>query len=139
MKYYYYGKNWDAMGPQDRGQGQEFLHDIRYEKLSQVFGVHGEYVTDPGELRPALERSLKSAENGKTAIINVIVDPTVMNPVTHSNAYVGAFGHIPWEELPKRGKQMRRNYYDFAWDEAGEPELPRPDNWAPVSEEDMEP
>jgi len=27
----------------------------------------------------------------------------------------------------------------FPWDEAGEPELPRPDNWAPVSEEDMEP
>ncbi len=140
MKYYYYGKNWDAMGAQDRPQGQEFLHDIRYEKLSQVFGVHGEYVTDPGELRPALERSLRSAEKGKTAVMNVIVDPTIMNPVTHSNAYVAGFNHIPWDDLPKRGKAMRRNYYKlFPWDEAGEPELPRPDNWAPVSEEDMEP
>jgi thiamine pyrophosphate-dependent acetolactate synthase large subunit-like protein len=140
MKYQYYGKNWEVLGPQDRPMGQAFLPNIRYEKLSEVFGCHGEYVREPGEFRPALERALRAAEGGKTAVVNVIVDPTLINPVTYGFAYAACWGHIPWDELPKRGKAIRRCYhFMLPWDEAGVPPMPEPDPWEPLSEEDMMP
>jgi thiamine pyrophosphate-dependent acetolactate synthase large subunit-like protein len=140
MKYQYYGKNWEVLGAQDRPMGEAFLPDIRYENLSQVFGCHGEYVREPGEFRPALERALRAAEEGKTAVVNVIVEPTIINPVTYGLAYASSWGHIPWDELPKRGKAIRRFYHVmFPWDEAGVGPVPEPDPWEPVSEEEMMP
>jgi thiamine pyrophosphate-dependent acetolactate synthase large subunit-like protein len=140
LKYNFYGKEWNAMGPQDRRYGHEFLPGIKYDKLSEVFGTHGEYVENPEEFRPALERALKSAEEGKTAVVNVRVDPTLVNPAMHSMGIQAAYGHIPWDELPKRGKAMRRYYhFMFPWDEAGVPPVQAPDPWEPVSEDDMEP
>lgn len=140
MKYQFYGKNWDVLGPQDRRHGQAFLPGIRYDKLSEVFGIHGEYVKTPKEFRPALERGLKSAEKGKPAVINVIVDPTLINPVTYNLGYAASWGHIPWNELPKRGKAIRRNYLSLLpWHETDMNEFPQPDPWEPLSEEDMVP
>lgn len=140
MRYHSYGKNWDALGEQDRPHGQSFLPDIRYEKLADMFGIHGEYVNDPAELRLALERALRSAEQGKTAVVNVIVDPTIVHPAMYSFGYAAAFGHIPYEELPKRGKAIRRFYHwGFPWDEIGVPEVAEPDPWEPVTEEEMMP
>ena len=140
MKYQYYGKNWEVLGPQDRKHGQAFLPDIRYEKLSEVFGIHGEYVNKPEEFRPALERSLRSAEQGKTAVINVIVDPSLINPVTYNMGYAAGWGHIPWNELPKRGKAIRRNHlFLIPWDETDVADMPLPDPWEPLSEDEMLP
>lgn len=140
MKYQYYGKNWEALGQQDRPLGQAFLPDIRYENLSQVFGVHGEYVREPGEFRPAFERALRAAQEGKTAVVNVIVDPTLINPTSYGLAYAAGWGHIPWDELPKRGKAIRRFYlFTLPWDQAGVSPVAQPDPWEPVSEEEMTP
>ncbi|MFI5897916.1 thiamine pyrophosphate-dependent enzyme [Actinoplanes sp. NPDC051513] len=41
--------------------------------FAEPFGMHGETVSTGGELRPALERALKSVRNGTTAIVNVRV------------------------------------------------------------------
>lgn len=41
--------------------------------FAEPFGMHGETVAQAGELRPALERALKSVRNGTTAIVNVRV------------------------------------------------------------------
>jgi thiamine pyrophosphate-dependent acetolactate synthase large subunit-like protein len=140
MQYHYYGKNWEVLGPQDRRHGQAFLPDIRYEKLSEVFGIHGEYVKSSKEFRPALERALKSAEKGRPALINVIVDPTLINPVTYNLGYSAAWGHIPWNELPKRGKAIRKNnLFLLPWNEADVDEVPQPDPWDPLSEDEMTP
>ena len=140
MRYTYYGKNWEALGPQDRLHGQDCLPDIRYEKLSEVFGVHGEYVKEPAELRPALERALRSASEGKTSVVNIIVDPTMVNPVTYGVAYAACWGHIPWDELPKRGKAIRRNYlFMLSWEQAGIEPIPAPDPWEPLKEDEMVP
>ena len=49
-----------------------FEPGIRYEKIAEAFGAHGEYVDHPEQLRPALERALKS---DKPTCINVSVDP----------------------------------------------------------------
>jgi thiamine pyrophosphate-dependent acetolactate synthase large subunit-like protein len=55
----------------------EFLPALRYERIMEVFGGHAELVTEPGELRPALERAVAS---GRAACINVRVDPNAPHP-----------------------------------------------------------
>ncbi len=44
---------------------------IRYDKIMETFGGHGEHVERPEEIRPALERALAS---GKPSLINVVID-----------------------------------------------------------------
>ena len=51
------------------------LGEIRFDLLAQSMGAHGERVSEPDQLRPALERSRAS---GKCAVIHVDV-----NPVSH--------------------------------------------------------
>jgi acetolactate synthase-1/2/3 large subunit len=48
------------------------LGEIRFDKLGESMGAHGERVSDPRELKGALERSLAS---GGPAVIHVDVDP----------------------------------------------------------------
>ena len=48
------------------------LGEIRFDKLAEAMGAHGERVADPRELRPAIERALAS---GGPAVIHVDVDP----------------------------------------------------------------
>ncbi len=48
------------------------LGEIGYDELARAMGAHGERVSDPAELRPALERSLAS---DRCAVIHVEVDP----------------------------------------------------------------
>jgi len=55
----------------------EFLPALRYERIMEVFGGHTEWVTEPSELRPALERAVTS---GRPACINVSVDPNASHP-----------------------------------------------------------
>lgn len=43
----------------------------------EIFGGHAERVTESGELRPALERTLSA---GRAACINVSVDPEAPHP-----------------------------------------------------------
>ena len=44
----------------------------RYDQVAEGFGCHGEYVTDPTDLRAALERAVAS---GKPAVVQVVTDP----------------------------------------------------------------
>jgi acetolactate synthase-1/2/3 large subunit len=44
------------------------LHYTRYDKVVEALGGHGEHVTRPEEIRPALERA---AASGKPALVNV--------------------------------------------------------------------
>ena len=44
-----------------------------YQKLVEPFGGHGERVEDPGQLIPALERGLKAVQDGKMAIVDVVL------------------------------------------------------------------
>ena len=52
----------------------------RYDRLGEALGAHGEYVDEPGQIRPALERAFAS---GKPAVINVVTDPRA-NSTTQS-------------------------------------------------------
>jgi len=48
------------------------LCEIAFDRLAESMGAHGERVSEPGQLKPALERSVAS---GKPAVIHVDVDP----------------------------------------------------------------
>jgi acetolactate synthase I/II/III large subunit len=49
----------------------------RYDEVVRALGGHGELVTTPDELRPALERAFSS---GKPALVNVLTDPEIVYP-----------------------------------------------------------
>jgi acetolactate synthase-1/2/3 large subunit len=46
------------------------LNYTRYDKVVEALGGHGEYVTEPDQIRPALDRA---AASGKPALVNVII------------------------------------------------------------------
>lgn len=48
------------------------LGEIQFDKLAESMGAHGERVSDPSELKAAIERSINS---GKCAVVHVHVDP----------------------------------------------------------------
>ncbi|MEZ5074227.1 MAG: acetolactate synthase [Solirubrobacterales bacterium] len=48
-----------------------------YEQIIEALGGHGELVTEPAGLRPALERAFAA---GKPALVNVLTDPEVVYP-----------------------------------------------------------
>ncbi len=66
------GRKQRELYPEGHERVTMFGPGIRYEKIAEAFGAHGEYVEYPGQLRPAMERALKS---DKLTCINVKVDP----------------------------------------------------------------
>jgi len=64
---------------------QQLLGFQRYDLMMEGFGGHGEWVENPDEIRPALERA---AASGKTALVNVKVDPYAV-----SSTQIGLMGH----------------------------------------------
>jgi thiamine pyrophosphate-dependent acetolactate synthase large subunit-like protein len=60
---------------------KRFLGWTRYDKMMEALGGHGEWVEDPTEIRPALERAARS---GKPAVVNVKVDQFV-----HATTQIG--------------------------------------------------
>jgi acetolactate synthase-1/2/3 large subunit len=140
MKYVWYGKDWQGLGPQDRKYGTGEATEARYDKMCEMFGGHAEYVADPKDIKPAMERAFKSAEKGVPAIVNVHMDPRVANRQIYSPAYAYCWAHIPWDRLAKRGKAIRRNYMPaFPWDQVGVGPMALPDPWEPVSDDEATP
>ncbi len=56
----------------------------RYDRVVEALGGYGEFVQEPGELRPALERALAS---GKPACVNVAIDAEA-NAAVSANSMV---------------------------------------------------
>lgn len=46
--------------------------NVRYDRVVQAMGGHGEFVTEPDQIRPAIERAFAS---GKPACVDVVMDP----------------------------------------------------------------
>jgi acetolactate synthase-1/2/3 large subunit len=51
--------------------------ELRYDRVVEALGGHGELVSRPDDLRPALERAFAS---GKPALVNVLTDPSIAYP-----------------------------------------------------------
>ena len=63
--------------------GRYFAVDYKnpdFGALAKVFGAHGEQVTRPQDLEPAIQRAFAS---GKPAIIDVMIDQNNLAPVVH--------------------------------------------------------
>jgi len=56
---------------EDKSPGT-LLAPTRYDQIVQAFGGYGELVTEPSQIRPALERAL---ESNTVACVNVMLDP----------------------------------------------------------------
>ena len=69
--------NQTAQGVMRRGMsgvGTMLSQETNYAKIMEGMGGHSERVTDPNEIKPALERAFNS---GKAALIDVVIDPDV--------------------------------------------------------------
>jgi thiamine pyrophosphate-dependent acetolactate synthase large subunit-like protein len=53
--------------------GTHWGKSVRFDKIGEGFGCHGEYVTKAADIRPAIERAYAS---GKVGVIHVNIDPT---------------------------------------------------------------
>lgn len=60
-----------AMYGKDRVVASMLADNCRYDKIVEGMGGHGEFVTEPDQIRPAIERAFAS---GKPACVNVIMD-----------------------------------------------------------------
>jgi acetolactate synthase-1/2/3 large subunit len=68
---------------EERGGVGNLLGDVPFGKFAEMLGGYGEEVTDPAQIAPALLRARESlAKTGKSAVINIWVDPREYAPGT---------------------------------------------------------
>jgi acetolactate synthase-1/2/3 large subunit len=58
----------------DRAKPGRDLGYTRYDQIAEALGGHGEYVEEPDDIRPALERAAAAVAAGKPALVNVVTD-----------------------------------------------------------------
>ncbi|HZP43296.1 MAG TPA: thiamine pyrophosphate-binding protein [Candidatus Binatia bacterium] len=70
-----WGPSFEEM-PMLRGRVDPFdmLPDLRYDRMFEAIGCHGEHVTRPDQIGPALERAFRA---GKPSVVNVLGDRRV--------------------------------------------------------------
>ena len=68
-----------------RGNVGNKLGDVPFGAFAEMLGGSGEEIRDPNEIQPALQRARESVKSsGKSAVINVWVDPNEYAPGTKS-------------------------------------------------------
>ena len=58
----------------DQNKPGRNLGYTRFDQVAQALGCHGEYVENPEDIRPALERAAVAVAKGQTAVVNVVTD-----------------------------------------------------------------
>jgi acetolactate synthase I/II/III large subunit len=58
----------------DAYPGVRFQEPPDYALLAQSCHAYGERVTDPDQLRPAIERALSAIDGGRSAVLDIIID-----------------------------------------------------------------
>jgi acetolactate synthase-1/2/3 large subunit len=72
-------------GDPDRSKPGRDLGYTKYHKMAEALNCHGEYVEDPKDIRPALERAFAS---GKPALVNVLTDYRARATTTRFSNYM---------------------------------------------------
>jgi thiamine pyrophosphate-dependent acetolactate synthase large subunit-like protein len=75
-------------GDPDGSKPGRDLGYTRFDKMAESLGCHGEYVENPDDIRPALDRARKANEEGKVALVNVKTDYTARATTTAFTSYV---------------------------------------------------
>ncbi len=146
MKYVWYGPNWDMLGPQDqygnewRGimqEGQE-RPILQFEKFAEFVGAHGMVSNRAENFKDDLKKAYEIAEKGQPVILNCHVDQHLCNRAIMSPAYCLMYVHLPYHELPFRGKSARRNILRRWFPKiTEEPEMAFPDSWDALTDEEF--
>jgi len=71
-------------GDPDQNKPGRNLGYTHYERMAKELGAHGEYVEQPNEIRPALERAWAS---GKPSVVNVVTDFRARATTVRFSAY----------------------------------------------------
>jgi len=50
--------------------------DADFARIASGFGIGGEVVADPGEIRPALDRAIKATRDGKPYVLDMVIERT---------------------------------------------------------------
>jgi thiamine pyrophosphate-dependent acetolactate synthase large subunit-like protein len=150
MKYPWYGPNWDTLGEQDivgndwhgvTGTGEERAPEIQqFYKMAETFGegCTGIYCCRSENFREDLKRSFDLAEKNGPVILDCQMDRHLVNKAVIGPVYSLMYAHIPWDELPMRGKHSRRSTLK-GWfpDLQSLPEMPIFDSWEPLTDEEF--
>lgn len=66
--------------------------DVDFARVAQAFDVRGEKVASPDQLRPAIERGLRSLADGKAYLLDVLVGRTgqAVDSTWHPGYFVAA-------------------------------------------------
>jgi thiamine pyrophosphate-dependent acetolactate synthase large subunit-like protein len=154
MKYHWYGPNWENLGAQDRtgavwhgikqdfgGLAGERSPRLRFDKIAQDLNCYGEIVDRHENFLDALDRCFKAAENGQPAVLHCVMDTDLINVNMCGPVYCLMLSHIPYCDLPPRGKRARR----AIWGKKGMfdgladlPEATTHDAWEPLTEEEKQ-
>jgi acetolactate synthase I/II/III large subunit len=70
----------EALYGEGNAPAANLSQDTGYEKMVEGLGGYGERVTEPGQIRPALQRAFDA---GVAACINVIVDASLMKRASY--------------------------------------------------------
>jgi thiamine pyrophosphate-dependent acetolactate synthase large subunit-like protein len=147
MKYRYYGEKWETFGAQDQKgaawlgivneAGPEKVDAIRWDRICAEFGAYGETISSHEEILPALQRCFDAAEKGQPAVLNCIVDHTIVNPAFSTPLYSISMVHIPFDELPEQGKAARIKFWSkapYLPGLANEESIEMKDPWDPIED-----
>jgi len=86
-----------AHGKKAFGLGSSLSDDTRYDKYAEAFNCYGELVTDPNEIKSAIQRAFDS---GIPAVIDVRVNPKVNTVMDYLAA--GAYKPSAYERTVKK-------------------------------------
>ena len=68
---------------EQRGNIGNKLGDVDFSTFAHMLGGHGESVTDPADIQPALQRAREAVQrDGRSAVVNIWVDPNEYAPGT---------------------------------------------------------
>ena len=148
MKYVYYGPNWDVLGKQDQYgadfhgammEGQERSREgISFVKMAESIGLQGILSNSSANFREDLKRAYAVAEKSGPVVLECIMDQQLCNSAIMSPAYALMYCHIPYDEMPHRGKATRKRFLP-QWFKGleNEPDMAAPDAWEPLSDDEF--
>ena len=55
--------------------GVDMAPPADFSKVAEAFDAHGERLDDPNEIEPAIKRALEQMAKGRSALIDVVLDP----------------------------------------------------------------
>jgi len=144
MKYPWYGPNWDNMGDQDVWNGvtqwgeERPREGIEFAKFAESLGGRGMRCDRSEKFKEMLIQAFKIAETEGAVVLDCIMDQHLVNKAVTGPVYVLMYAHIPWDDLPPRGKAVRRTYLADWFPTLKEyPEMPPADNWEPLTEDEF--